>query len=290
MKLIDLHVHSNRSDGTLSPSELAVCAAKAGLSAFALTDHDTMDGVDEAVQAAAPYHIEVIPGIEFSTDYQGTDIHIVGLSLDPKDDQLQQQIRFFRDERLRRNQKMIRLMADDGIDISAKQLKHSFGDAILTRAHFARYLSDHGYVSDMPEAFRTLLGEGCRYYIPREKVSPFAVTSLIRRHHGIPVLAHPYQYHFSDSQLRELLSLLKESGLIGIEVYYSSYTQQQQNDLLALADEFGLAASGGSDFHGSNKPTISIGSGTGDLQIPYTVLENLREYTYKDSSFLNGTI
>ena len=278
MKLIDLHVHSDKSDGTLSPADLAEYAASAGLAAFALTDHDNMDGIPEAREASLKYGIELIPGIEFSTEYCGIDIHIVGLGLDDQDSDFLRQVQFYRDERLRRNKKMILRMANDGIDISYEKMTDTFGESVWTRAHFARYLADHGYVPDMREAFRTHIGEGCPYYIPREKVSPVTVTQLIRAHHGIPVLAHPFQYHFSDKELRTLLSLLKEAGLTGMEVYYSSYTEQQRDYLLSLVQDFDLAPSGGSDFHGANKPNISIGTGTGDLRIPYSVLNGLRQH------------
>lgn len=281
MKLIDLHVHSDKSDGTMSPAAVAAHAASAGLSAFALTDHDNMDGIPEALEACSRYGIELIPGIEFSTEYLGIDIHIVGLDLDYRDSELTNQVQLYRDERLRRNKKMIRLMADDGIDISLEQMRADFGDSVWTRAHFARYLWQHGCVSDMKEAFRTYIGEGCRYFIPREKVSPVAVTKLIRHHHGIPVLAHPFQYHFSDEELRRLLTLLREAGLIGMEVYYSSYTQEQQDYLLSLVHDFDLAPGGGSDFHGANKPDISIGTGTGDLHIPYEILDGLRQRQHR---------
>ena len=276
MNLIDLHVHSSRSDGTLSPSELTAHAAAAGLRAYALTDHDNTDGLDEALSASARYGIEVIPGIEFSTEYLGRDIHIVGLEADFSHPDFASQIRFYRDERLRRNLKMIRRMADDGIDISYEKMAASFGETVWTRAHFARYLADHGYVPEMWDAFRTHIGEDCKYFVPREKVSPFVVTELLRQYQGIPILAHPLLYHLSDKELRGLIVRLKEKGLIGIEVYYSLHSKEDEAYVLSLADEYGLLPGGGSDFHGANKPDIQIGAGHGNLQIPYSVLENLR--------------
>lgn len=276
MRFIDLHVHSTRSDGTLTPAELTAHAAAAGLSAFALTDHDNTDGIEEARQASIKYGIEVIPGIEFSTEYQGCDIHIVGLEPDYRNPDFDRQIQYYRAERLRRNQKMIRKMAEDGIDISYGQMVHAFGETVWTRAHFARYLADHGYVKDMWDAFRTHIGDGCKYFIPREKVSPFEVTRLIRQFHGIPVLAHPFQYHFSDEELRTLLAKLKAAGLIGMEVYYSTHSVSQEDHLLALCREFELLPGGGSDFHGTNKPDISIGTGKNNLHIPYEILDALR--------------
>lgn len=277
MNLIDLHVHSNKSDGTLSPSELTAHAAAAGLRAYALTDHDNTDGLAEALAASAQYGIEVIPGIEFSTEYHGTDIHIVGLEADFTHPDFAARIRFYRDERFRRNLKMIQRMADDGIDISYEQMTASFGKTVWTRAHFARYLMEHGYVSEIGDAFRIYIGEDCKYFVPREKVSPFTVTAQLRQYHGIPILAHPLLYHFSDEELRRLIVRLKESGLIGIEVYYSLHSKEDEAYLTTLAGEYGLLPSGGSDFHGSNKPDIHIGTGHGNLQVPYSILENLRQ-------------
>ena len=167
-------------------------------------------------------------------------------------------------------------MAEDGIDISYEQMTASFGKTVWTRAHFARYLAEHGYVSGIEEAFLTFIGDDCRYFVPRDKVSPFAVTRLLRRYHGIPILAHPLLYHLSDRELRLLIIRLKAEGLIGIEVYYSLHTKEQEDYLLSIADEYDLLPGGGSDFHGSNKPDIRIGAGHGNLHIPYSVLENLR--------------
>jgi predicted metal-dependent phosphoesterase TrpH len=277
MMQIDLHVHSNCSDGTLSPTELVAAAKECKLAAFALTDHDNTDGLAEAFAAASTADIELIPGIEFSTEYLGKDVHIVGLDFDWTNPAFQEQIDYYRGERLRRNQKMIDRMAADGIDISYEKMTDAFGETVWTRAHFARYLVDHGCVPDIQSAFLTHIGDDCKYFIPREKVHPEEVVKLIRRFGGIPILAHPFQYQFSDEELRTLLQKLKEVGLIGMEVYYSTYTPQQMDTLQHLAEEFALAPSGGSDFHGANKPTISLGSGTDNLQIPYSVLENLRQ-------------
>ena len=276
MKQIDLHVHSDKSDGTMTPSQLVRHAAACGLSAFALTDHDSTDGIEEALFAAIPYGIEVIPGIEFSTAYLGQDIHIVALEPDWKHPEFRDKLKFYRGERLRRNQKMIDKMAADGIDISYEKMVQSFSETVWTRAHFARYLADHGYVSDMWDAFRTHIGENCPYFVPREKVSPMEITAIIRHFGGIPILAHPYQYRLSPAELDELLHRLCENGLIGMEAYYSTYTAEQTHHLLGVADRFGLLPSGGSDFHGTNKPDIALGTGKNNLSIPYEVLTELR--------------
>ena len=282
MKRIDLHVHSSRSDGTMSPRELVRHAAACGLSAFALTDHDNTEGLAEASQEAAVCSIELIPGIEFSTEYHGTDIHIVGLDFDWKHPAFQERVTYYQNERLRRNQKMIDKMAADAIDISYEKMVEAFGETVWTRAHFARYLADHHYVKEIKDAFSTYIGDDCKYFIPRQKVTPAEVVELIRTFGGIPVLAHPFQYRFSDCELRTLITALKEKGLLGIEVYYSTHNNEQEAYLLSLAKEFLLLPSGGSDFHGENKPDIFLGSGKGNLQIPYSILTNLRKALQED--------
>ena len=260
----------------MSPALLVRHAADCGLTAFALTDHDNTNGLAEAFREAAVCGVELIPGIEFSSEYHGRDIHIIGLEFDWQSPAFQNRVRYYQDERLRRNRKMIDKMADDGIDISYRQMADAFGETVWTRAHFARYLADHGYVPEMWDAFRTHIGEGCKYFIPRRKVAPSEVVELIRTYGGIPILAHPLQYRFSDERLRTLLAMLKQDGLLGMEVYYSTYNQEQEQYLLALCRAFGLAPSGGSDFHGTNKPDISLGSGRGNLRIPYLILSDLR--------------
>lgn len=228
------------------------------------------------MDAASAHQIEVIPGIEFSTEYLGRDIHIVALEPDWTNPAFQEKIDFYRAERLRRNQKMINKMAADGIDISYEKMVEAFTETVWTRAHFARYLADHGYVPEMWDAFRTHVGDHCKYFVPREKVSPIEITELIRRFHGIPVLAHPFQYHFSGEELETLLTRLCSAGLIGIEAYYSTHSEEQTQYILTLAEKFNLLPSGGSDFHGNNKPTISLGSGKDNLHIPYEIIEQMR--------------
>ncbi len=283
MKRIDLHVHSSRSDGTMSPRELVRHAVACGLSAIALTDHDNTEGLAEASQEAAACGIELIPGIEFSTEYHGTDIHIVGLDFDWKHPAFQERVTYYQNERLRRNQKMIDKMAADDIDISYQKMAEAFGETVWTRAHFARYLVEHHYVKEIRDAFSIYIGDDCKYFIPRQKVTPAEVVELIRTFGGIPILAHPFQYRFSDRELRTLLTDLKKKGLLGMEVYYPTHSPEQEAYLLSLSKELGLLPSGGSDFHGDNKPDIALGSGRGNLQIPYSILTNLRKALQEDS-------
>lgn len=282
MRRIDLHVHSNQSDGTLSPKELVTLAADCGLSAFALTDHDTVSGLPEAISAGKRCGVEVISGIEFSTDYLGKNIHIVGLDFDWQNPDFKRRIESIRKQRNERNLKIIEKMAADGIDISFDQMMAAFGDTIWTRANFARYLADRGYVPDLWSAFDTHIGEGCKYYVPIIRVSPFEITRLICRYNGIPVLAHPYEYHLKKNELITLMKELHNSGLIAVECWYSKHNAQETEDMLSLCNTLKLLPGGGSDFHGANKPDIALGTGRGNLNIPYEIFTQMREAKHKE--------
>lgn len=278
MNTIDLHVHSTASDGTVSPARLVALAASLPLSAFALTDHDTTDGIEEAYAAARtlPNAPEIIPGVEFSTDFHGSDIHIVGLDIAYQDPSFQSFLDSLRQNRRMKNQQMIDRMRNDSIPISYEKMAAVFGERIWTRAHFARYLLSINRVSSIHEAFDRYIGDGCPYFVAGKKITSCEAVSRICEAGGIPVLAHPLQYHFSDSMLRTLIAALKSAGLIAMEVYYSSYTAAQEQYLLSLTKEFSLLPSGGSDFHGDNKPSICLGTGTGNLAIPPEILHQLR--------------
>ena len=275
-KKIDLHVHSTASDGTLTPAQLVEEAKSAGLAAFALTDHDTVDGIAEAKNAAQNSNIELVPGVELSTDFEGTEVHMVGLYLDETNQRLLQHLEHFRDNRDNRNLKMYQKLREEGFDITEKALREMFPDAVLTRAHVARFLLDKGYIKSIAEAFDTYIGDGCRCHIPREKISPQEAIELIHSAGGKAVLAHPILYHLIDAKLKELLDICTECGLDGIEAYYSTYQPDDERYIKKLAAQYHLNLSGGSDFHGSNKPHIKLGSGMGNLFVPYELLEHFR--------------
>ena len=274
---IDLHVHSTASDGTFTPAELVNEAKKAGLFAFALTDHDTVDGIAEAKAAAKAADIELIPGVELSCDYNGTEIHMVGLFLDESTPKLLEHLQRFRDNRDNRNQKMYQKLSELGFEITEEALREMFPDAVLTRAHVARFLLDKGYIASIAEAFEKYIGDGCPCNIPREKISPQEAVRLIHEAGGKAVLAHPILYHLSDGDLRSLIASCMECGLEGIEAFYSTYQAEDERYICRLAEEYGLALSGGSDFHGRNKPQIKLGSGMGNLSIPSELLERLKQ-------------
>lgn len=277
--MIDLHVHSNKSDGTYTPTELVHYAVEKGLTAFALTDHDTTEGLAEALQAAEGQPVTVIPGIEFSTVYEEKDIHILGLAIDYHSPAFCSALDEFVASREKRNEKMcLRLQEYGKIDITYEKLLAAYPGAVITRAHYARYLLEHGYVKSMPEAFERYIGDRAPCYVPREKVTPIQAVQLILRAKGIPVLAHPPLYHMSDARLNRLVAELAENGLAGIESIYSTYTAGEETHMRSLAKQYHLLITGGSDFHGSNKPDIDLGCGKGKLCVPDEILENLYAY------------
>ncbi len=280
--MIDLHVHSNRSDGTYSPTELVDYAITKGLTAFALTDHDTIDGLDEAISYAASLKEtelipEIIPGIEFSTEYQGKDVHILGLYINYKSPSFTKPLQEFVDSRNMRNEKMCRLLQEQGIDITYDKLLAEFPNAVITRAHYGKYLYTHGYVKSLSEAFDRYVGDHAPCFVPREKVTPIQAIKLILAADGIPVLAHPILYHFSDARLETLVAELKEAGLMGIEAIYSTYNTAEERQIRSLADKYHLLISGGSDFHGSNKPNLDLATGYGKLHIPDDILKTMQK-------------
>ena len=290
MSPIDLHTHSTKSDGTFSPEELIRYAQAKGLSAIALTDHDTADGIEEALKTAqilreeaqvpsgssSPAVPDVIPGVELSTQYRGRDIHVVGLFIDWRNSGFNTRLREFADARIYRNQKMCRLLTEGGYPVNYEELLSFFPDTVVTRAHFAQYMLEKGFISSIDEAFRKLIGDDCPFFVPREKISPQDGVSFLLQYGAVPVLAHPLQYKMSDDQLCELLTSLCGYGLSGIEVYYSGYKPADTAYLSRLAEKFGLLPSGGSDFHGSRKKGLDLGTGYGHLYVPDTLLPPLR--------------
>ena len=319
--MVDLHVHSTCSDGTFTPEELVDYAIQKGLTAFALTDHDTLNGLDRAIryaeelrqaQAASPVSFsynnaddrfpvsfsrndaaarlpvssvpdadiprvpEIIPGIELSTEYQGKDIHMVGLFIDYRQPEFAHYLEDFIHSRENRNEKMCALLREHDIDITYEALLTEFPGAVITRAHFARYLLSHGYIQSLKEAFDRYVGDHCPCFVPREKVTPAQAVELILGAGGVPVLAHPILYHMSDDRLDTLVAELKKIGLVGIEAIYSTYNTAEERQIRGLASKYDLKISGGSDFHGANKPKIDLGTGWGKLYVPDEVLENLR--------------
>ena len=285
MKTIDLHVHSTFSDGSEPTEKLVELAAEAKLAAFALTDHDTTDGYKSLYQAASKYNtglpkdeqLEVLPGVEISAAYKKGDIHILGLLVDPDDSDFNALLKSAEKERIGRNIKMIDNLKSAGLPISYEEIVAASPDSIITRAHFGKYLVDKGIVNDYPSAFEKYLGDDTPYYVARKFTSPKDAIEGIIKAGGVPVLAHPITYRLPTPELEALVDTLISYGLRGIETIYSSHSKQDENYLRGLAKRKGLIITGGSDFHGKPKPAINMGIGRGNLRIPYSILESLRE-------------
>lgn len=278
MKTIDLHVHSCASDGSMTPAELVELAVQSGLSAFALTDHDTTVGIDEAIRAAEHTNLEVVPGIEFSTRWRHLDVHILGYFMDYRAPSFQQKLMELSVLRGSRNEKMCaRIREYTGFPISVEALKSRWPDSVITRAHMATWMMEEGYVQTRDAAFSKYLGDHAPCFIPKARVTPAEAVRIILDHHGVPVLAHPLLYSISRSQTGELVSELKEAGLMGIEAIYSMNKGPDEAFARSLAQKYGLLVTGGSDFHGRNKPDIALGTGRNhNLEIPYSLLEDLK--------------
>ena len=277
MNFVDLHTHSTASDGTLAPEEVVARASHLGLRAIALTVHDSTEGIARSKSAATPLSLELIPGMELSCIYQGTEIHILGFFADETDKELKEGLDRFCQVRKRRNDYMLARFQEDGFDITIEDLTRQNPNTVITRAHFARVLTEKGYVPSPAEAFEKYLWYGSPYCARKEIVTPEQVMDLMNRCHVWPCLAHPMQYHLGYEEVETLAARLKEMGLRGLEVYHSSHVKPQSAKLQVIAKKLGLLPSGGSDFHGDNKPDIELGTGRGGLRVAYQLLEDIKE-------------
>ena len=246
--LIDLHTHSTASDGLYAPAELLRQASAAGLHVLALTDHDSTDGIGEAQEAASTLGLDLIPGIELNTGYRGGEIHVLGYFLDFTRPAFQSALQTLRDARVRRGQRMVELLNEQGVNISWERVREIARGAV-GRPHVAMALMEAGYVHSIGEAFDTYIAKGSPAYVARYRLTPTDATRLIDSANGLPVIAHPL-IQPGPSALRELLPTLSAAGLVGLECYYGPYTEENERQLRTLADEYSLVATGGSDFHG----------------------------------------
>ena len=249
---------------------------RSGLSAFALTDHDTVDGVSEALAAGKASDLEVIPGVELSTEYHGTEIHVVGLFIDPANTELQAELAKFRDNRDNRNLKMVEKLQEEGFQITAEDLYRLNPDTVVARPHIARYLVDSGQVKDLKTVFDKYIGDGCKCYVDRYKITPMQSVALIHQAGGLAILAHPCLYKMKRAELTAMIEELVNAGLNGIEAVYSCNQGSDEKDFREMAEKYQLLLSGGSDFHGANKPYIHLGTGKGNMAVPYEFLEAMK--------------
>ena len=275
-KRCDLHSHSRFSDGTLTPTQLVRLAEAQGLSALALTDHNTSGGLPEFLEAGRHSPVITVPGCEFSTEYRGKEVHMVGLFLGPETwPEVEDYVALMHLAKRNSNVKMIEALRRDGYDVSVEEAAALTESEDFNRSHVARVLMAKGVVASVREAFDTLLREGGGYYVPAKKLGTIATVRFIRSYGGVPVLAHPF-LNLTADELREFLPKAKEAGLIAMETHYTEFSPETTRLAECMAREFGLKQSGGSDFHGETKPKIALGTGWGDLNVPFRFYEELR--------------
>ena len=277
MNRIDLHLHTTHSDGSLRPAEVLARAKQADVSAVAITDHDITTGIPEAMAAGAALGIEVVPGVEISSFDGKSELHILGYCLDWQDPQLNGRLAILRNSRHRRNPLIIERLRTVGLDVTYEEVRALAGTESVGRPHIAQLLMQKHYVTSAKEAFDRYLAEGKPAYVARELPVPAEAIRWIREAKGVAVLAHPTWIKTSDEGLRDCVQALKEAGLGGIEVHYSTHSKSQTASYLDLARHLGLLITGGSDFHGITKPDIDVGSGRGDLKVNPRLLAPLKE-------------
>ncbi|MBU4346161.1 MAG: PHP domain-containing protein [Candidatus Omnitrophica bacterium] len=268
MRFADLHLHTLFSDGTYTPQELILEASKRDLSAIGLVDHDTVDGVEATFKAAKSKNIEVLAGIELSSEYDGKEIHILGYLIDYKNKRLMGELDSLKKNRIERAYKIIDKLKGMNIELEPKAVFAMARGGIVSRLHIAQAMVKVGQISSTAEAFRKYIGDKCPACVLDFKLSTQEAIKLIRDAGGIPVLAHPYTVNRD-----ELISRFIDYGLMGLEVYYPEHTQSMVNFYLDLAKKFNLLVTGGSDCHGLAKPAVKIGS----IKIPYVLVERLKE-------------
>ena len=275
-KFCDLHTHSVFSDGTWTPAELVEEAACMGLSAIALTDHNTVDGLTPFLKAAEGKKLEAVPGVEFSTDYLGMDIHMVAHYVMPVHFR---EVTLLMEEGKRQKEESNLLLIENlrkaGFPIDYEAIRASTPGGQVNRAHIAAVMVQKGWVSNMQQAFKQYLEPGCGLYTAPRRPDIFEMISFIRSIGAVPILAHPF-LKLDEQQLRDFLRKACPAGLAGMETEYVSFDEKTTALAKSIAEEFGLLESGGSDFHGDNKPGIALGIGRGNLRVPFSFLEKIR--------------
>ena len=277
-KIVDLHTHTTESDGSFTPEELIKEAKRVGLSAIAITDHDSISGIEKAAPFAEEFGIELIPGVELSTDYNGKEVHVVGLYINIDDENFLAKIKEFKENRDSRNVIIVENLQKEGFDITMDALLAENPDCVITRANIARFLYEHGMIPTIQTAFEKYIGDNCKCYVNRFKITPMDGVRIIKEAGGIAILAHPLLYHMSDATLQKMVDEMKDAGLDGIESIYCTYTPSEERKMKQFAKDNGLLISGGSDFHGTTKPKLNLATGYGKLYIPYEILETIKDH------------
>ncbi|MCF0107653.1 MAG: PHP domain-containing protein [Bacilli bacterium] len=275
MKICDLHTHSTASDGADSPEEIIDLAIKAGLNAICLTDHNNVEGLKRFFDAAKGKDIIAIGGCEFSTDYFGTELHLIGMFLkEDKFDQIREYVDSFAKAKVQANIDTIQRMKDAGMPVDPDEFKKTIRSAVTNRMHIARYLMKKGIVITREQAFKEYLQDGGPYYYSSDKPDFIKTIDFIHSVGGVAVWAHPL-FHVTKNKCKEILK--NSPQLDGMECYYTTYSEEETKWSVKTCEKFGIVASGGSDYHGINKPDTFLAIGHGNLIIPYSCYEKLLE-------------
>jgi predicted metal-dependent phosphoesterase TrpH len=273
--VIDLHSHSTASDGSDSPAALVALARRAGLTALALTDHDTVEGLAEARSAAAAAGVRLVEGCELSCEVGPATMHLLVYFLPDEPGPLQDRLSGLQAARADRNRRIVAVLQDHGLDVTLDEILAEAGSGSVGRPHVAGVLLSKGYVSSVQEAFDLWLAKGRPAYLDRERLLPAEAIHLAHASGAVAVVAHPTSLGYSGPELEAFMSDLAAAGLDGMECEYARYPPELRADLRALADRLGLAVTGGSDYHGRYKPDIALGTGLGDLHVSDELLDAL---------------
>jgi predicted metal-dependent phosphoesterase TrpH len=275
--VIDLHTHSTASDGSETPAALMVLAGGAGLSAVALTDHDTVEGLAEARAAAAAAGVRLVEGCELSCEVGSATMHLLVYFLPDEPGPLQDRLSGLQAARADRNRRIVAVLAGHGLDVTLDEILAEAGGGSVGRPHVAGVLLRKGYVTSIQEAFDLWLAKGKPAYLDRDRLLPAEAIDLAHASGAVTVLAHPTSLGFDGTALDAFVAGLAADGLDGLECEYGHYTPELRSTLRQMAARHALAVTGGSDYHGRYKPDIALGTGTGDLNVPDDLLEALEE-------------
>jgi predicted metal-dependent phosphoesterase TrpH len=260
MLLIDLHTHTDRSDGTFAPAELVGLAAERGLDIIAVTDHDTTEGLEEALAAGSELGVEVVPGVELSAEYEGSSIHVLCYWMDVSNTPMQEELSRLRDERFRRGERMVDKLRVLGLPIEFERVREIAMGGNIVRPHIAQALVEAGHVETEKDAFDRWIGDGRPAHVPKHALDPLDALSLIRGAGGLCVLAHPGMWGEESSVPEELIGTMAGAGMAGLEVDHTDHDPVEREHWRKLADRLGLITTGGSDCHGTRYDPIRLGT------------------------------
>jgi len=256
----DLHCHTTESDGTFTPEQVVKKASSKGIKHLAITDHDNINGVKAAIQAGKKYDVEVIPGVEISIQFEPGTMHICGYFIDPDNEKLRHKLNIVQEARRKRNPQIIQKLNELGIEIDLDEVREEAGSSQVGRPNIAKVLLKKGYVENVQEAFDKYLAKGAACYVNKKRLELQPAIDTIKNSGGVPILAHPVQLGLgNEEEYIEIFSKLKEKGIIGVEAYSTHHNEEENKKFYRLASSIDMLITGGSDFHGSNKPNVHLG-------------------------------